>query len=113
MEIQPNVLSLHGRRSKGNGKGISALDHARGRREEGSFPFSLVRSTRSRAPKFPLPLLTPATQAGVYSLSRLLLLLARDFARDIPKWRSCSQFSQGVTLVLSGLIKLAFYHKRN
>ena len=41
--------SLRGRRSKGKAKGIRARDHARG------------RPTRSCAPKFPLPLLTPAT----------------------------------------------------
>ena len=74
------------------------------REGEGSFPFSLARSTCSRAPKSPLPLLTPATQATLYSPSRLLLLLARDFSRDIPIWRSCSQVSQAVTLVLSWLI---------
>ena len=57
--------SLRGRRSKGKGKGIRARDHAQGRREEGnrSFPFSVARLTRSRAPKFPLPYLTSTTQA--------------------------------------------------
>ena len=51
-------LSLRGRRSKGKGKWIRARDHARGRREEGmSFHYFL------RAPKFPLPLLSPTTQA--------------------------------------------------
>ena len=60
--------SLRGRRSKGKGKG-KGRENTReggGRREEGdflSFPFSLARPTRSREPKFPLPLLTPATQA--------------------------------------------------
>ena len=51
--------SLRGRRSKGKGKGIKAQDHGRGLL---SF---LPRSphTLSRAPKFPLPLSTPATQA--------------------------------------------------
>ena len=33
------------------------------REEESSFPFFLARPTLSRAPKFPLPLLTPAAQA--------------------------------------------------
>ena len=33
-----------------------------------SFPFSLARPKRSRAPKFPLPLLTPATQANLHVL---------------------------------------------
>ena len=58
--------SLRGRCSKGKGKGIRARDHAQGKREEGEgepVPFSVARLTRSRAPKFPLPLLTPATQA--------------------------------------------------
>ena len=99
------------RKGRGRELGRSTTREGGGRREEGSFPFSLVRSTRSRAPKFPLPLLTPATQATLYSPSRLLLLLARDFSRDIPAispryplCRSCSQVSQGVTLVLSWLI---------
>ena len=50
---------------KGRGRELRARDRARGRREEGSFPFSLARS---HAPKFPLPppLLTPATQASVH-----------------------------------------------
>ena len=63
------LCSLLGRRSKGKGKGIRTRDHARGRREEGSFPFSLVGPTRSREPKFPRPLflLTPATQATNYA----------------------------------------------
>ena len=50
----PNWLSLRGRRSKGKGKGIRGRDHARGRRKEGNFPFSLARPTRSRELKFPL-----------------------------------------------------------
>ena len=50
------ISSLRGRRSKGKGKGIGARDHAQGRREE-------FLSFLPRAPKFPLPLLTPAMQA--------------------------------------------------
>ena len=58
MEIQPIVLSLHGRRSKGNGKGISALDHARGRREEGGrflsfLPLALHTLSRAQIPPSP------------------------------------------------------------
>ena len=44
--LWPN--SLRGRGSKGKGKGNRARDHARG------------GGTRPRAPKFPVPLLTPA-----------------------------------------------------
>ena len=51
-------VSLRGRRSKGKGKGIRARDRARrGREERMSFHYFLC------APKFPLPLLMPATQA--------------------------------------------------
>ena len=58
--------SLRDRRSKEKGKGIRARDHARGRREEGFFPFSLARQNSP----FPFPLLTPATQAS-YSQSSM------------------------------------------
>ena len=48
--------SLHGRRSKGKGKGIRAWDHARGRREEGvSLPPSSRAPRVSLAPKTPFP----------------------------------------------------------
>ena len=56
--------SLRGRRSKGKGKGKGRETTREGGGRKGiSFPFSLARPTRSREPKFPLPLLTPATQA--------------------------------------------------
>ena len=44
-------FSLRGRRSKGKVKRIRARDHARGRREEGNFPFSLARPNSP----FPFP----------------------------------------------------------
>ena len=53
-KTRSNVACVAGVRKRRE-KGIRARDHARGRREE--------RPTRSRAPKFPIPLLTPATRA--------------------------------------------------
>ena len=54
---------------KGRGRelGRETAREEGGRNGTRSFPFSLARPTRSRAPKFPLPLplLTPATQANV------------------------------------------------
>ena len=52
---------------KGRGRelGRETAREEGGRRGTRSFPFFLARPTRSRAPKFPLPLLTPATQANV------------------------------------------------
>ena len=51
-----------------------------GRREEGRrgchFIISLVPPTRSRAPKFPLPLLTPATQARKKCVTRAKFFFA-------------------------------------
>ena len=48
---------------KWRGREFRARDRARGRRDKCSFSFSLARS---RAPKFPLPLLTFATQASLH-----------------------------------------------
>ena len=65
-------VSLRGRRSKGKGKGIRARDRARrGREERMSFHYFLC------APKFPLPLLMPATQArkSVLHVQSFLCLL--------------------------------------
>ena len=47
------------------GRGRGNLGAQRRRERKGSFPLFLARPTRSRAPKFPLPLplLTPAMQA--------------------------------------------------
>ena len=75
-------VSLRSRCSKGKGKGIRARDRARWRREEGGgrrgchFIISLVPPTRSRAPKFPLPLLTPATQARKKCVTRAKFFFA-------------------------------------
>ena len=57
-------VSLRGRRSKGKGKGIRARDRAR-------------RGREVCAPKFPLPLLMPATQArkSVLHVQSFLCLL--------------------------------------
>ena len=69
-------VSLRGRRSKGEGKGIRTRDRARGRREEGkSFHYFPRAPTHSRAPKFPLPLLTPATQARKKCVARAKFFL--------------------------------------
>ena len=65
-----HLNSVCGRREKGKGKGEFECARARGAREgerkgTSSFPFSLAGPARSRAPKSPLPLLTPSTQAIV------------------------------------------------
>ena len=51
--VREGLISLRGRRSKGKGKGITARDHARGRREEGNPPSFLARPSRSLARKTP------------------------------------------------------------
>ena len=61
-EVKGNALasnSLRGRCSKGKGKRIRARDRPRGRREGGFLSFL---PPAPYALKFPLPLLTPATQ---------------------------------------------------
>ena len=48
---------------KGRGREFGRETTRKGGGRRGTVPFSVARLTRSRAPKFPLPLLTPATQA--------------------------------------------------